>query len=58
MHLSQRQHNHREVSSHADRSNGFVSKVSDPIQVSQQIKGLHQHARSQKRRHVQQMFGD
>jgi hypothetical protein len=49
MHLSQRQHNHREVSSHADRSNGFVSKVSDPIQVSQQIKGLHQHARSQKR---------
>jgi hypothetical protein len=57
-HLSQRQHNHREVAGQTDRSNRFFSKVSDPIEISQQIKGLHQHARRQKCRHMQQMFSD
>src|SRR5207244_10942770 len=56
--LGQSQHNHREIAGHTDRSNRFFSKVSDPIKISQQIKGLHQHARRQKCRHMQQMFGD
>ena len=57
-HLSQRHHNHHKIAGHTDRSDGFFSEVSEPIEISQQVQGLHQHARSQKRRHVQQVLGD
>jgi hypothetical protein len=36
----------------------FFPEVSYPVEIGQQIEGLHHHAHGQERRHMQQMPGD
>ncbi len=57
-HLSERQHDHRNVARNTYRGDRFFPEVSYPVEIGQQIEGLRHHAHGQERRHMQQMPGD
>ena len=57
-HLRQRQHYHCKIAGDTDGGDRFLAEMSHPIEVSQQVERLHQHADGKEGRHLQQVFGD
>ena len=57
-HLRHREHDHVQVSGHANRRDGFLTETTHPKKIGEKIKRLHQHAHRHERGHVQQMFND
>src|SRR5947207_240788 len=46
------------VAGNTDGGDRFLAEMSHPIEVSQQVERLHQHADGKEGRHLQQVFGD
>ena len=57
-HLRQRQHYHGEIAGNTNCSDRFLAEMSHPIEVSQQVERLHEHADGKEGRHLQQVFAD